>query len=70
LLLQTLADAAALAIQEQRDVAAVAARHRSCVGGRVIIAPAAYGGRLVAVTPLVGYTTPEQFVPGLPFYPV
>ena len=39
------------------------------VGGRVIIAPASYGGMLVTVTLPVGYT-PEQFFPGLPFYPV
>lgn len=37
------------------------------IGGRVIIAPSALGGILVTLTLPVGYT-PEQFVPGLPFY--
>lgn len=39
------------------------------IGGRVLIAPAAYDGLLVTVTLPVGYM-PEQFFPDLPFYPV
>jgi hypothetical protein len=55
-----------------QNVAAVQARKRDVerIGGRVEIAPPTNAGMVLILLELPQGTLPEQFFPGIPFYPV